>query len=522
MLFLDQANDYADTKGAFICDSFTSTVNPSQPCTVQDGSPTNADGRSLNNVTHSQKQVVIVQSVSGSGAGPYTVTISPGVYFNNIRTHPEYTGANGNYYPGAYWIGFVQNDGLENLSVEDSSNAGAGIVMDECYQCWAKNIRSINAARAHINFYQTMNDVVRDSYFYQNQTHSSGVYGIEIESSSQILIENNIIQQTTVPVMVGQTTGSVVGYNFSIDSSYDGGGSSPTFAIASFPGHNAGNAMNLWEGNNTMGVNTDDTWGSAYAITLFRNMFLGWQSGKTHGTVAIASRAFTRAMNAVGNILGRPGYHNTYEAYATSTTGGVNGGAADTSIYSLGFTGVGGDGTCAGPPICDALIRPTTMRWGNYDTITNGTKWDSTEASPAAVPYVNANFTATYFGSLAHTLPTSLYYTSKPSWWPAATAWPPIGPDVSTGNVGTCSGTYSGAQGTSPSQCTGGTLSTAWDSHVTSIPAQDCFLNTMGGPPDGTGNVLNFDASLCYASSQSSPAPPSSVVPPTNLVTKVQ
>ena len=29
--------------------------------------------------------------------------------------------------------------------------------------------------------------------------------------------------------------------------------------------------------------------------------------------------------------------------------------------------------------------------------------------------YVSANFTSTYFGSLAHTLPTSLYYNSRPT-----------------------------------------------------------------------------------------------------------
>jgi len=38
--------------------------------------------------------------LSGSGNGPYTVTISPGVYFNNIRSSQS---------PGAWWPGFVQN-----------------------------------------------------------------------------------------------------------------------------------------------------------------------------------------------------------------------------------------------------------------------------------------------------------------------------------------------------------------------------------------------------------------------------
>lgn len=138
------------------------------------------------------------------------------------------------------------------------------------------------------------------------------------------------------------------------------------------------------------------------------------------------------------------------------------------------------------------------MRWGNYDTVNAATRWNSTEASPAANAYVNANFTSSYFNTLSQILPASLYYTSAPSWWPSGKAWPPIGPDVSSGNVGTCSGTYNGAQATSSSQCSGGGLSTAWASHVTSIPAQDCYLSVMGGPPDGSGGLLSFDANTCY------------------------
>ena len=88
------------------------------------------------------------------------------------------------------------------------------------------------------------------------------------------------------------------------------------------------------------------------------------------------------------------------------------------------------------------------MRWGNYDTVTSGVKWDSTEASPAAVAYAGANFSSSYFSGLTHSLPASLYYTSKPSWWPSTKAWPAIGPDVVIGQSGTCSGTYAGAQAT--------------------------------------------------------------------------
>ena len=155
-------------------------------------------------------------------------------------------------------------------------------------------------------------------------------------------------------------------------------------------------------------------------------------------------------------------------------------------------------------------MRSTLMRWGNYDVVHAATQWNATEASPGAVAYVNANFSSSYFGSLAQTLPSSLYYSTTPSWWSSGKAFPPIGPDVSTGNVGTCSGgNYPGAQATSSSQCAGGTLAAAWAAHVTSIPAEDCYLSVMGGPPDGSGSILSFDASTCYNdSSGTPPAPP--------------
>ena len=140
------------------------------------------------------------------------------------------------------------------------------------------------------------------------------------------------------------------------------------------------------------------------------------------------------------------------------------------------------------------------MRWGNYDVVTNAVQWNSSEAAPAAIAFANANFSTSYFNGLAHTLPHSLIYGSTPAFWTAGKAWPPIGPDITTGNVGRCSGgTYNGAQAVSNGQCLGGSLVTAWGNHLISLPAMDCYLNTMGGPPDGTGSLLTYDYTNCPA-----------------------
>jgi len=504
-LILDQANDNSDTGGIYLCD------NATNGCTVERQSvPSgNGDGRIIGNVTHSLQQVVYVTGVSGSGTGPYTVTISPGIYFDNIRAGQS---------PGAWWPGFVQNDGIENLSIDHSQVAdNTAINIYNCYQCWVKNIRSIKADRDHVWVNQSLNVVVRDSYFYGAQSSLSQSYAVEVEESSNVLVENNIFQQTTNPLMFGQTTGTVVDYNFAINDIYSGG--SGQFVQAAYAGHNAGNTMNLWEGNNFVGIWSDSNWGSSFTQTLFRNMLSGWQSGKTANTTPVIIEAWSRGFNVIGNVLGQPGYHNNYQAYANSATAGANMSSAETSIYTLGFTGNTGNGTCVSAPTCDAKVFPSLMRWGNWDTVSSAAQWTSAEASPAAITYMNANFSSSYFGSLAHTLPASLHYSSTPSWWPSGKAWPPVGPDVTSGNIGVCSGgTYAGAQAISSSQCTGGTLSTAWASHVDAIPAQVCYLSQMSGPPDGSGSALSFDASKCYTSSATSGGGPT---PPTGLAAAV-
>jgi len=511
-LILDQANDMSDTGGILICDStLTTGLNGTgNGCTLQSG---DTGGRGIGGVTHTLQQVVLVTGVSGTGTGPFSVTISPGILSNNIRSGQT---------PGAWWPGFVQNDGLENITLDGSALLNGTMSMFNCYQCWAKNDRFLNSARNSILVMQGAQNVIRDSYFYGAQGTASQSYGIEFEITSGSLVENNIFQQVTASIVMCCSPGTLIGYNYVVKSSFG----DPSFQPA-FYGHAGGTQMSLWEGNNFLGISTDAVHGSTANATYFRNMLRAWQINKTYGMNVVPIRAYHRGFNIVGNILGQPGYHDNYESYATSTTGGVNASGANTAIFELGWVDDSGQGVCTGtqqPVVCDSLVRPTLMRWGNWDVVTNGTKWDSTEASPGAVTFANANFTTSYFGSLAHTLPASLYYTSKPSWWPAAKAWPPIGPDVSTGNLGICSGgTYAGAQTTAAvGGCTGGSFGgVQYASHATTIPAQDCYLSTMQGPPDGSGGVLPFDASLCYGTTTTPPPTSTPPASPTKLTITV-
>jgi hypothetical protein len=490
MLILDQANDASDNGGIYICDERTNAS-----CNY-DGTGA-AVGRNIGGISHSQMQVTYITGVTSLGGGSYSVTVSPGVYFNNIRSGQS---------PGAWWSDITQNNGIENMTIDGTADDFATVTMFDCYQCWVRNTRLLNGARASIILFQSGFSVIRDNYFYQAQGHEQVSYNIDPEIASGILVENNVFQQVTVPILFNAGSGSVIAYNFAInDIAFTG------YTWPAFVSHNAGNSMNLWEGNNFPGLESDNAWGSSSTQTFFRNMLRGWELSRTNGSVPVILRSYSRAYNIIGNVLGQPSYHSRYQANATSTTAGVGGSTEDTSIYSLGWKGSDacGNGTPRSSPYCDPLTFSLLMRWGNYDTVTAGVKWDSTEAAPAAAAYTGANLGTSYFNALAHTLPSSLYLASKPSWWPSAKAWPAVGPDVSSGNLGICSGgTYAGAQATASGQCTGGTLTSAWAGHGNSIPAQDCYLNVMKGSPDGTGSVLNFDASLCSASSVTRPASP--------------
>jgi hypothetical protein len=477
LLMLDQADDSSDTGGVYVCDETT-------PASCNYDGTGGSVGRIISGKTHSNVQIVHVTGVTGSG--PYTVTFTPGIYSTNIRSGQS---------PGAWWPSITQLNGIENLSVDGSADGFATVGMYDCYQCWAKNVTLLNGARDSIYFRQSAFDVVQDSYFYQAQGHASVSYNIEPSLASGILVVNNIMQQTTEPIMLNGCTGCVFAYNFGVDQI-----AFPNFTWGAFSGHSAGNTMNLWEGNNFPWIQADDAWGSTTQATLYRNFLRGWELGRTQASTPVINRSYNRVFNIVGNVLGQPGYHTGYQTIATSTTT-VSGGSEDLNIYTLGtaFDTACGTGTVRSSPFCDTGAVSTLMRWANWDTVTNAAKFDTTEASPGAASFVSANFTSSYFNTLSHSLPNSLYYSSTPSWWPSGKAWPPIGPDVSTGNVGRCaSGTYSGAQATLSGQC-GASLTTSWASHVTSIPAQDCYLVTLGGAPDGTGAALPFDATTCYA-----------------------
>jgi hypothetical protein len=187
--------------------------------------------------------------------------------------------------------------------------------------------------------------------------------------------------------------------------------------------------------------------GSSAVGTLFRNLISGWEVGKIQQTVPLEFDGYGRGFNVVGNVLGTAGYHNNYES--SLLTGFTN---AMTSIYVLGWA-FGVVGNVTPPPVNDPLVESTLLRWGNYDVVHGGVQWNSSEIPTTGVPFINGNPVP---GN--HNLPASFYLSAKPSWWPIAIPWPPIGPDVSGGNIAGVGG------------------------HANIIPAHACFHDTPFDP----------------------------------------
>jgi hypothetical protein len=419
VIVLDQLNDAVD-EGAVVVSDAVGRFS------LEGGAPGRAN--------RAQQQFVQVTAVDGN-----RVTISPGLYMSNWRASQQ---------PQVWWWGDTAVlDGLEDLTLDHSeSSETAGVGFQNAYKCWVRNVKSLNANRNHVWLNQAGRIEVRDSYFHGTKTTASQSYGVEAFTTSDDLVLNNIFERVTSPIMVGPSSGSVFAYNYMTDMSY----SISTWMMAGIAGgHDAGTGMNLFEGNVGNQFSMDLYHGTGSVATLYRNRLTGTEPGKTQwgNTTAVNIWAFNRSVNIVGNVLGTPGYHRIYE---NSLSPLAKTGWPELSIYVLGYSGSGEHQPLGNDP----LVLSTLLRWGNHDYATNQTSWNSDEI-PASHPVPT------------QVLPASLFLSERPAWW-GATAWPPIGPDVTGGQ--------------DPA------------GHAHKIPAQVCYENS----PRAADGRLTFDAGRCY------------------------
>jgi hypothetical protein len=429
--------------------------------------------------------------------------------------------------PRMWTASSISTVGVENISFDNTVGAVNDFIhFMNSYDYWVKGCKFAHWAFWGVETFQGIHGTITDNYF----TDSTGVdtYGVRFEGATHNLIQNNIFIRTLSAIVFdGPSAGNVVGYNLALNA-----GLHNNFMKGLFFSHDQ-NAYDLYEGNLTNAQWNDSNHGTSNMLTRFRNLFLGWSSCGNGQCGANVFSGWTnpfidlygdRYQNNIANALCTLGYHNTYKSSA-GTLGSGNGQVC--IIAGTGFNPMPGD----------PLVPSTSMFYANYDVVTGAvrfcgsaanTGWAGVCGSASEVPtgastYPNSLPTVGDVGAGQGALPASLYLASKPSWF-GALPYPAIGPDVSSGSVGVCSGVLNttgqqaGMPATNGSQCPGTSLTaSAWGGHVSAIPALNCYLNVMGGLPDGTGSPLNFNASACYGGSVSSQGPN----PPTNLIVVV-
>jgi hypothetical protein len=475
-----------------------------------------------------QEETVVVTacSPSCSSTGPTTLTITPPLIHANWSLTQS---------PEAWSIQANNNVGIKNLLVDASNTSPSsgkyGVDFNDVWNFWISGATVADTSSQGISAYNVAFGAIVSNYVYNAGQNMLGVdpnpqdpSGIDLDGSD-ILVANNIVQWSRIGIVNnGPASGNVFIGNLLINSFESNG----DLWGGMWDGHSNGDDYNLFEHNVFPQAFQDQTHGGKMVETYFRNFATAWEScsngncapsatQKNANLYGLGPLSSNRYGNYVGNIIGTPGV--TTSGFVYSQSGEFFSSTAGYAWDLASGNGGGPPSSSGGPIPLDPIVLTSTMWWDNWDAFNNATLACTAAGAPvAACPQDQRADTALTYPGLSNpssSLPPSFYFSSRPSWWSSSIPFPAIGPDVSGGNVGQCSGTpntagaYALLPATSSSQCAGTPLTTGWAGHINAIPAVNCYLNTMGGPPDGTGSLLSFDAKTCYASSvgPSGPAP---------------
>jgi len=386
-LVLDSVPLYLNTNSLLIIDQLNDTTNVTGlgvggTCTVCDR-PGNA--------TRNLSQYAAITSVNGSN-----VTIWPPL---NMSFNPALA-------PQAQtWTSFMTGIGIENLCISNTSpNSVGNLALYDLYHCWVKNVESVNVLNYHLQLIESLQCVVRDSYFHVgNSGYGNGLaYGVEVDKTTDSLFENNIFNQLTFGLAIEKGgSGNVAGYNYFVNMIAD---PTNTLSAGLVTGHGAHSTMNLYEGNIADEAQSDFYWGSSGPVTLYRNWLTGNDAGVTQYRATIRFDNHSLSNNVVGNILGSPGLFWGYDdGQSPSLPLSTN------LIYRLGYPNIGNNnysGFGFDTNNLDTRVQATLLRHGNYDYATASVVWSN---------------------GVNQTLPASLYLTGKPSWF-GNLPWPPFDP----------------------------------------------------------------------------------------------
>jgi hypothetical protein len=309
--------------------------------------------------------------------------------------------------------------GVEDLYLEGGSggDGGGNIALFVCAYCWVKGVESAHSLGTSVNLAGCFRCEVRDSYVHTSDNPNPGgdgyLLGLNMGSADN-LVENNVVWNGNKMIVMRATGGgNVIAYNY-LDDGYG----------AEYPGlvevglnasHMTTSHMELFEGNQCFNFDSDDYWGNAIDITVFRNHFTGRRRNAdnlgledAYNRRAVGLTKWSLWYTFAGNVLGAPGQASirpqTELVYEAVPGLGSRSGFDDDKygyMWKLGYTGE----DSAAPR--DEQVLSTLIRHGNFDYVTGRVAWDP--------------------GNPNHDLPPSLYLASKPAFF-GRLPWPWVDP----------------------------------------------------------------------------------------------
>jgi hypothetical protein len=332
--------------------------------------------------------------------------------------------------------------GIESLLVQGGrpggypgQNAG-GIDVSNAAYSWVKDVQVDGTTSGMpIRLAGTYRVVVRDSHFHNSYSYgfAQDNYGIVLAcGASDNLVENNVARFMDKPVVFNNSGGgNVVGYNYADNSWSCDGNNDDGWQEVSIDCHCAFPHMELMEGNWAPHMGASTTHGNAGYLTYFRNYASSqWSPSVANQPMSaiVWSQPFSPQYGNVGALqLDTPDLKITVIGNVLGSTtnaalglpadlGTTTNGQGGPPVSSQSYTSTGG-----GPAIF--LVDTTSISWtsiwltGNLDTVNAKIMWNAS-ALTANLPASTRN------------LPSSLYYTKRPDWWPAGKPWPWVGPDL--------------------------------------------------------------------------------------------
>jgi hypothetical protein len=388
--------------------TFDQTNDPTFVTNIGSEGPANWVSRE--NGKRAMGQIVEVTSISGN-----TVTFQPPLYSSYSQAlAPQICSFSGG----------AKLSGIEDLTVR-GNNTGSRqhFRMEGASYCWLKNVESEFADGDHVDIFNSFRCEVRDSYFHDAFSHTSGLTDADLMLASKTtacLIENNVFWRLHASIMLNWgAAGNVIAYNYSANN-FDQYSSNAVMADICM--HGAHPMFNLFEGNYAVKFSPDSIWGSSSHGTVFRNVF----TGTTTVTPPLTGRAtlgspswwaYQRARtmqierdscyyNIIGNVLGSSAL--TSLMYRAKYVGAP----PSTEEYETPYVYLIGYGSVGSSNVSSHTID-TTLIHANWDCVTRS------QVLLAGYP---------------SNLPCSLFRQERPSWFNDC-PWPPFDsnkPDLSS------------------------------------------------------------------------------------------